>query len=443
MGFLSRIFQRSGRNRGIRPQDFFKMFAGYSPAFTTAPESLYEMELVRAAIHSFASFCSLLKPEIHGVALEHMERQWQTNINPIMETSKFLYRLATVLSVDNNAFIIPVVGRNGATIGFYPLMPINCNVAEESGVLWLRYTFPNGQRAAIELERAGILTQHQYRDDLFGDSNNALKTTMQMIHTNTEGVMSGIKSSAQIRFLAKIANVFDPDVIEEERKRFSETNLSADNKSGMLIYDNKFEDVKQVFNKPITIDTAMMKQIAENVYQYFGTNEAILQNKFDEEGFNAYFEGKIAPFANQLSLVLTNMAYTRREIAFGNEIRLTVNRLQYVSHKTKLQLSTTGFDRGLLSRNEIREMWGQPKVDDQDADKFFIRKEYTRMEDLGKELNAHGANNGNAGGTGGAHDEIKIGEVLARIFKLVDKGEITEDEAYELLNRLMFRECRR
>ena len=419
MGLVSNFLRRASNRpprRAPRPEDFFKMFAGYTPVFTNAPESLYEMKQIRAAIHSFASFCSLLKPEIRGTALEHMERHWQMSINPFMDTSKFLYRLATILSVDNNAIIIPLEGRNGTIAGFYPLLPRNCEVMEYEKVLWLRYTFPNGQQAAIELERVGILTQHQYTSDLFGENNNPLKPTMQLMHTNNQGIINSVKSSAQIRFLAKIANMLDPADIKKERDRFSEENLSEDNKSGMLIYDNKFADVKQVISRPITIDAAQMKHISENVNTYFGTNEAILQNSFNEEGFNAYFEGKIAPFAVQLSLVLSNMVFTRREIAHGNEINLTVNRLQYASHKTKLDLSTSGFDRGLLTRNEIRAMWGQPQLEDDDADKFFIRKEYARLEDLGKELEQNANNTGqtiqdndpSAGdaGTGGAHTEV-------------------------------------
>ena len=32
------------------------------------------------------------------------------------------------------------------------------------------------------------------------------------------------------------------------------------------------------------------------------------RNKFDENTWNAYYEGKIEPFAIQLSLVMTNMS---------------------------------------------------------------------------------------------------------------------------------------
>ena len=74
---------------------------------------------------------------------------------------------------------------------------------------------------------------------------------MQLIHTQNEGIINAVKNSANIRFLAKVANMLKPDDIKKERKRFTEDNLSADNDSGMIIYDNKFSELKQVESKTV------------------------------------------------------------------------------------------------------------------------------------------------------------------------------------------------
>ena len=59
---------------------------------------------------------------------------------------------------------------------------------------------------------------------------------MQLIHTQNEGIINAVKNSANIRFLAKVANMLKPEDIKKERKRFTEDNISADNDSGMIIY---------------------------------------------------------------------------------------------------------------------------------------------------------------------------------------------------------------
>lgn len=392
MGIFETVFRRPKSN--IVPDGYFKMLNGYMPVFTNAPESIYEMEITRAAIHSFANFCSKLKPEINGNARKSLARTLQFKPNPFMDTSKFLYRIATILSVNNTAFIVPIEDEFGGIVGLYPLLPQHCEVLDVGGRPYLRYTFSNGQRAAIEYERVGVMTQFQYSDDFFGETNAALRPTMQLIHTHNQGIINGVKNSASIRFLAKIANMIAPEDITKERKRFTEDNLSADNQSGMIIYDNKFTEIKQVDSKPFTVNALQMQQINENVFNYFGTSAGILQNKYTEDEWNAYYEGKIEPFAIQLSLVLSNMLFTPREIAHGNDVVFTANRLQYASNQTKLSISTQLFDRGLLNRNGVMDIWNMAHVTD--GEKYYIRKEYTEVSQLGKE----GNDNANSEGSG-------------------------------------------
>ena len=387
MGVFETIFKKP---RGdIAAEGYFKMLNGYTPVFTNAPESVYEMELTRAAIHSFATFASKLKPEINGSAYRSLEKVLQFKPNPFMDTTKFVYRIATILSVNNTAFIVPIEDKYGVTVGFYPVLPQRCEVVEYKGEAYLRYTFQNGQRAAIEFSRVGVMTQFQYSSDFFGEDNGALKPTMQLIHTQNQGIIQGVKNSASIRFLAKVANMLKPEDITKERKRFTADNLSAENHSGMVIYD-----AKPIESKPFTVNAAQMAQINENVFNYFGTNANILQNKYTEDEWGAYYEGKVEPFAIQLSLVMSNMLYTAREIAHGNSVIWTANRLQYASNSTKLSISTQLFDRALLNRNGVMDIFNMQHVEG--GDKYYIRKEYAEVSELGKEVtpNAEGEGTG-------------------------------------------------
>lgn len=356
------------------------MLNGYSPVFTTYQGGLYEMDLTRAAVHSFATFCSKLKPEMSGSAKNYLEKTLQFKPNFFMDTTKFLYRLATIYEVDNTAFIVPVEDQLGRLIGYYPILPQRCEIVEAGGVIYLRYQFANGEYAAIEFEKVGVMAQYLYHDDLFGEDNRPLKPTMQLLHTQNEGIINAVKNSANIRFLAKVANMLKPEDIKKERERFTTDNLSEDNKSGMIIYDGKFSELKQVDSKPYTVNALQMQQINENVFIHFGTNMDILTNKYDENTWNAYYEGKIEPFAIQLSIVMSNMTYTPTEINRGNMITWTANRLQYASNSTKLQVSTQLFDRALLNRNGVMDIWNMAHVEG--GEKYYIRKEYTEVSQL-------------------------------------------------------------
>ena len=396
MGFFEKIFRRP---RGdIQADGFYRTLNGYVPVFTNAPESIYEMLEIRAAIHSFATFCSKLKPEIVGNAHRSLEKRLQYRPNPFMDTSKFLYRIATILSINNTAFIVPVEDESGVLVGYYPALPQSCEAISVRGQPYLRYTFSDGSRAAIEMDRVGILTQFQYADDLFGADNKALRPTMQLIHTQNQGIVKGVKNAAAIRFIAKLANTFKSEDIAKERKRFTEENLSVENQDGVLLFDNKYSEVRQIESKPFTVNAPTMQQIRENVNRYFGTNDNILQNRYTEDEWNAFYEGKVEPFAIQLSLVMSNMTFSEREIAHGNSIVFTANRLQYASNTTKLQVSTQMFDRGLLSQNEIMDIWNMPHVEG--GDKHYIRGEYVETGKLREE-----ESNAGREGTGISGDE--------------------------------------
>lgn len=384
MGLLDFILPKKKEAINEDVNNYFKTFNAYTPSFTTYEGGLYEMELTRAAIHTFANQVSKLKPEIIGNARPELNKILQFKPNPIMDTSKFLYRIATILSVHNTAIIAPVYNKDETKIvGLYPLLPTHAEIIEFRKKLWLRYRFYNDEVGAIELDRVGIITQYQYRDEFFGESNYAMNNTLKLLDIQNQGMRDAIKQSANIRFMAKLGQTLRPEDIDAEKKRFSLANLSAENNTGVMMFDAKYADVKQIDSKPFLIDSEQMDQVKTNVYNYFGTNEDILQNKFDENTWNAYYEGKIEPFSTQLSLVLTNMLFTENEKAFGNQVMLTANRMQYASNQTKLQVSKSLFDRGILSTNDVMDIWNLPHV--KDGDKRYIRREYTDVENLDKE----------------------------------------------------------
>jgi hypothetical protein len=403
LGLFDKIFPKQNQvEKQVQSaiQGYFKTLSAYSPSFTTYDGGIYEMELTRAAIDRYATFCSKLKPELQGNAYKNIEKVLQYKPNPWMNTSQFLYRIATILKVNTTAFIIPLYAEDYETIvGFYPLLPTNTELIQVGGEPWLRYRFGNGETAAIEYSRVGVMTRYQYKNDFFGDGNSALNPTLNLLDIQKQGIVEGIKQSATLRFLARLTTVTTPGDMKKERERFSQENLSNENTTGVMMFDNKYAEVTQINSKPFIVDAEQMKIIQNNVFNYFGTNEEILQNKYDENKWNAYYEGEVEPFAIQLSLVLTNMLFTQKEIAFNNAVMFTANRLQYASNSTKLQVSSQMFDRGILTTNQVMDIWNMAHVED--GDKRYIRKEYAEINKLGDSTDTKGVDtNANNEGQG-------------------------------------------
>ena len=353
----------------------FRTLTAYQPIFTNWGGAIYESEIVRAAIDARARHISKLKVELIGTANPSPQSKLRQGPNQWQTWSQFFYRTSTILDINNNCFIVPVFDDRMIITGVFPVLPANCTLMEYDDELWLRYQFSSGQIGAVEFSKCAVLTKHQYRSDFFGDNNRALDETMKLIHIQNQGIEEAVKNTSTFRFMAQLANFAKPEDLARERLRFTKENLSTESESGgFLLFPNTYKDIKQIDVKPYTVDPDQMKQIRENVYNYFGVNEDVLQNKAFGDSWSAFYEGAIEPFAIQFSEAMSKALFTERERAQGTHLMATANRLQYMTNSDKLNVTAQLLDRGLFSLNEAREIWNLPPVEN--GDQRVIRGEY-------------------------------------------------------------------
>ena len=322
MGLFQSIFGKIAAKR--LASGFWTTLDGYTPSFLTWGGELYESEIVRASIHATATHASKLSVTVQGTA------------NPRLQT------------------------RDIVQYGTTP---------------WLRYPFRTGQTAVMEMERCGIMTKFQYKSDIFGENNGALKPTMDLVNLQNQGIAEAVKNGATFRFAAKMGNFSSDEDLKKERQRFSRENLQGEG-GGILLFPNTYTDIKQLESKPYVVAADEMERINTNVFNYFGTNEDVLQNRAYGDKWSAFYEGKIEPFSIQFSDVATKMLFTERERAGGTLLMATANRLQYMSNTEKLNVSAQMADRGIMNRDEIREIWNLPPLPDGQGQAYTIRGEY-------------------------------------------------------------------
>jgi len=388
MGLLEKIFRPAEAKKSEdalrEAQQFFQTLTAYAPVFTNWGGAIYESEIVRAAIDARARHISKLKVETVGTANPSLQTKLAQGPNQWQTWSQFLYRTSTILDVNNTAFIVPVFDERMIITGVYPVLPTSCALVEYEGELWLRYQFLNGQYAAVEARKCCILTKHQYHHDFFGDSNYPLRETMQLIHIQNQGIEEGVKNAATFRFMATLNNFSTATDLAKERERFTAANLSTESESGgFLLFPNTYKDVKQIDVRPYAIDAEQMKQIRENVFNYFGVGESVLQNSARNEDLEAFFDGAIEPFAIQLSEGMTKMLFTERERASGSYLIANANRLQYMSTSQKVQMAKELGDRGAILIDEIRELFNYAPLPDGAGQVAPIRGEYKATDELG------------------------------------------------------------
>lgn len=379
MGLFDKLFPK--KHEDVKANQYFRLLTGYAPVFTTWDGQLYESELVRSAIDARSRHISKLSVRIDGAAQPKLKTRLSKRPNDYQTWSQLLYRLNTLLDMKNTAFLLPAYDRFGDVVGVTTVYTEHWELLDVNGTPWIRFYFDHGRHTAEQLDRVGIMTKFQYKNDLFGESNRALTDTMKLINIQNQGIEEAVENSATYRFMARVNNFAKAEDLKNERERFNRESFGSGAGGGIVLFPNTYTDIAQLNSKPFTVDADQMQLIKTNVFDYFGINEKILQNAAMGDELDAFFNGAIEPFSIQLSEVLTKMLFTPSEQAHGSAVYATANRLQYMPVAQKISMAQQLGDRGMLLIDEARELFNYPPLPDGLGQSAPIRGEFYMVGD--------------------------------------------------------------
>lgn len=404
MGLLTDWLRRP---KDVQTQTQWATVTEYAPSFTTFDGSIYEQEITRACIDRFAVAASKLKPEIYGNAHPAITRAIHTMPNKHETWPTFIKKVATRYDADAIAYVIPTYMNDGRTKdGFASMRCATAEIVEFKGEPWVRFYLFTGEVTSLPLSEVCILSKYTYISDFFSDPN-CLQDTMQLIHGQNEAQRNAIEHGAQIRFIGALNGQVREEDMEAKRKRFIKQNLGPDNSEGLMLYDQTFSDIKQVEPHSYVIENREMERIDKRVYQYFGMNEKILTNDYDEDIWGAWYEGKVEPFAVALGDGLTKLSFTQRQQQFDNRITFSSSRLEYASNASKRNMIRDMVDRGILTFNQALEILQMPTIGEE-GDIRVIRGEYVNASAVSRMINNPGASQYDTDGKNFDYDPKKI-----------------------------------
>ena len=397
MGMLEKIFGKKEQPAALKNAQVFRLLEGYMPAFTTWRGSIYESELIRAALDAWGRHGAKLKPNFKGKAQPELQSRMKVRPNAFQEWSKFLYQTAVILGVRNNSFMVKTRNDDGTPNGIINIIPDSWELVEYMGEPWIRFTLANNKRRAEKLSETGILTRFQYKSELFGENNEAMKPVLDLISIQRQGIEEGIKNGASYRFWAQADNWASDEDLSQEMTRFNKVTFgNKKSAGGVLLFPNTYNNIQHIKQDSYKVDAEQEKLIKENVFDYFAVNEDILQNKAFGDAWLAFYEGFVEWFAIQLGEVISGMMFTDRERSgYGNQAFFSSNRLQYMSNSDKLNAVTQLGDRGLATRNELREILNMETLPDEIGNQIPARGEYYDVTNPPK---------GKSGGGNGGND---------------------------------------
>lgn len=349
-----------------------EMLNEYVPFFSTFNGDLYDSDIARTCIDAIARNAGKLKAKhirrVNGKIINtdsYIERMLQVRPNEYMNAYDFLYKIVSQLFNHNNAFVY-IHTVNGIISGFYPLNYSCIEPVEYLGEMYFKFTFRTGTQITVPYTELLHLRRHFNRDDMFGeDATKPIKPTLNLINTINQGLANAIKSSARLRGWLKFSGTIRPEDMIKQRDDFVKNYLSTDNDGGIGAVDAKAEFVPSKLES-ITADDKQSAAIRDTIYRYFGVNDAIITNTYDETTWTAFYASMIEPIGLQLSLELTSKCFTNREQGFGNEISYSASRLTYASNATKVAMAKELIPFGLISINEMREIFELEPIEDGD-----------------------------------------------------------------------------
>lgn len=341
----------------------FELVTDKTNGFYAWNGKLYQNDIIRACIRPKTQ-------AIGKLVAKHLQGDTQApknfayikmllkNPNPYMTGQMLQEKMANQLALNNNAFALVVRNENGLANGIYPITSPSVQTEYNNDAdLFLKFTLNNGNMLTVPYADVIHLRRDYNEDEIFGTSPMlSLAPLMTVVTTIDQGIINAIKNSAVVKWLLKFVTSTNEKDMGIKVEEFAKNYLNVNNsKGGVIAQDPAYavEQVKQ--NENYIPNAAQMNNSVSRIYNFFNTNEKIINSSYDDDEWNSYFEAEIEPLSMQMSNEFTNKLFSIKERAFKNIIIFDASNLQYSSMKNKLGLVAM-VDRGAMTPNEWRQV---------------------------------------------------------------------------------------
>lgn len=378
---FSAIFNKSENTPDQIPYSQYRMLNSYDNYFCPFDGNAYDDATVRTCIDTIARNAAKLKPSHVRTqsgkstpADSVLDSLLSIRPNEYMTTYDFIYRIVSQLYSYNNAFIYIKFGAAGNVLGLYPINYGDLQLVEYQKQLFCQFNFLQAGQITVPYTDLIHLRKHFNRADFFGESNqNPLRSPLSILNSVKQGLENLVKNSTKLRGWVSVNGNVRPEEIDATSKDFSDKFLSTSNGTGVAVLDKKYE-YHQLTSDIQTADHTQMGFAREDIYRYFGLSESIITSTYTETEWTAFYQSVIEPLAVQMSQEFTSKIFTEREKGYGNEIKFTSNRLEYASTQSKVAMVQVLQQTGLLTKNEMRNIFGFGAIPDGDV--FLTKADY-------------------------------------------------------------------
>lgn len=358
---FSRVFGSKNSTTAPPMATEFHILNGYRSVFTNYDGRYYDDADIRSCVDAIARNGAKFNPKhirYNEKGFESLNGNLQRIIskrpNEIQNAYKFYYQVISELELYNNSIIYILRDENFKILGLYPIHYQSIKFYEYKNDIYIEFQFECGKKRFVSLKDCIHLTRFISDDGIMGGNNKPIIKTLSIKHVLDEGIVNAIKTTQSIKGIVKSTKVMlKPEDVKKMRDQFVKDFIQETDDTGIGGLDAT-TDFTPVKLEPKTADESQIKSIDNKLLSYYGVNENIIQSKYSEDEWNAFYESVLEPIGLQMSLEFTNKLFTSTEQYHGNEIIFTSNRLQYASNNTKINLLQYG--NNVMTVNEMREV---------------------------------------------------------------------------------------
>ena len=371
MGWLDKLKRKSPKK-----QKWAQMLNGYTPIFSQFGTNIYASDVVQQAVKCIVDEMKKLNPthirynRNDPVPVSGTIQTLLNDPNPVMTTSEFLEKITWLLLLNYNAFILPTyyiyTNKDGTQVrvydGLYPLKPTFVEfIEDESNRLYVKMRFENNFETTIPYsDLIHIKYNYSVNEYMGGDvsgqpDHKPVLDTLQLNQTLLEGVAKAMKASYAVNGVVKYNTMLDDGKTEAAMQEL-ETKL-RNSESGFLPLDLKSEFTPLERSTQL-VDEATLKFIDEKILRNWGVPLSILTGDYTKEQYAAFYQKTHEPLIISISQAFTKKLFTRRERAFGNEIRLYPKDLIFMTVDQTLEMVNMLSNTGSIYENEKRVAFG-------------------------------------------------------------------------------------
>lgn len=351
------------------------------PIFKQFGKDIYYSDFVNDAISRVATEVSKInvrsvvkKENYVQTEYDDITSLFDTKPNPLQAASDFWANVEWLRRKHGNVFIYPqyhTIKAGGhyykRYTAFYPLNPVSFRVGvDTNGNAWevemqfkgkhdiVTYTVPYQDLIHLKWRR-GTNTILGGGNDQGKIDNSSMQTVVEAMDQTIQGLPKSIAASLQVKGVYSATSLMDADKIKKTRDKFEEHIFTS--KTGVVATD-LVGNFTPINISPAEIPKDTLDFLKATISQRYGVSPAILSGDYNSDQHSAFYQTAIEDFIIQVEQVMTAALYNKRELGLGHRIKVYYNKVDYYSVKDKLQLANLAKETGILTLNEINEVFG-------------------------------------------------------------------------------------